>query len=71
VGRLGGKGWEEGRGNGEGILSWTVLRAETSQPRACMMNVAMVLPTYLLLVRRNGCRGLGSFVRGGADPYTT
>ena len=29
------------------VLYWTVLRAATSQPSACMTRVAIVLPTYL------------------------
>ena len=31
------------------VLNWTVLRAATSQPSACMTRVAIVLPTYLFI----------------------
>ena len=31
------------------VLNWTVLRAATSQPNACMTRVAIVLPTYLFV----------------------
>jgi hypothetical protein len=34
-----------GHGRGGDALNWTVLIADTSQPNACMTNVAMVLPT--------------------------
>ena len=34
-----------------GILNCTVLMAATSQPRVCMTNAAILLPTYLYPVK--------------------
>lgn len=45
----------------ESVLNWTVFKAATSQPKACMINVAMVFPTYLEAIIRQRAPQARSF----------